>query len=115
MGGPTTGVTFTSTEKFRAANPKVFAAVVKAFDKSFEWINADKRRAAKLYIEMTKEKKLSEDDLTASFSSKDLEFTKVPSRLGKMLDFMYRIGSMKNKPASWKDLFFEEAHGLPGS
>ncbi len=115
MGGPTTGLTFTSNEKFRADNPKVFAAVNKAFDESFAWINSDKRRAAKLYIEMTKEKRLTEDDLTASFSSKDLEFTKVPSRMGTMLEFLHSIGSVKNKPASWKDLFFEEAHGLPGS
>jgi len=28
---------------------------------------------------------------------------------------MYRTGYVKNKPASWKDLFFQEAHGLPGS
>ena len=78
-------------------------------------INADKRRAAALYIEMTKEKKLTEDDLTASFSGKDMEYTKVPSRLGKMVDFMYRTGSIKTKADSWKDLFFEEAHALPGS
>ena len=30
MGGPTTGVTFTSHDKFRAENPKVFAAVTRA-------------------------------------------------------------------------------------
>ena len=47
MGGPTTGVTFTSNEKFRSENPKVFAAVNKAFDESFAWINSDKRRAAR--------------------------------------------------------------------
>jgi len=115
MGGPTTGVTFTSSEKFRSENPKVFAAVGKAFDESFDWINADKRRAAALYIDMTKEKKLTEDELTASFSGKDMEYTKVPSRLGKMVDFMYRTGSIKTKADSWKDLFFEEAHALPGS
>jgi len=115
MGGPTTGLTFTSNEKFRAENPKVFAAVSKAYDESFAWINADKRRAAKLYIEMTKEKRLTEDELTASFSSKDLEYTKVPSRMGRMLEFLHSIGSIKNKPASWKDLVFEEAHALPGS
>jgi NitT/TauT family transport system substrate-binding protein len=115
MGGPTTGVTFTSTEKFRSENPKVFAAVNKAFDQSFAWINADKRRAAKLYIEMTKEKRLTEDDLTQSFSSADMEYTKVPSRVGKLLDFMHATALVKNKPASWKDLFFAEAHGLPGS
>ena len=115
MGGPMTGLTFTSNEKFRSENPKVFAAVTKAFDESFEWINSDKRRAARLYIEMTKEKKLTEDELTASFSSPDLEFTKVPSRMGKMIDFLHKIGSVKSKPESWKDLFFQEAHQLPGS
>jgi len=115
MGGPTTGLTFTSNEKFRADNPKVFAAVNGAFNESFTWINSDKRRAAKLYIEMTKEKRLTEDDLTASFSSADLEFTKVPSRMGTMIEFLHSIGSVKNKPASWKELFFEEAHALPGS
>jgi NitT/TauT family transport system substrate-binding protein len=115
MGGPTTGLTFTSNEKFRSENPKVFAAVTKAFDESFDWINSDKRRAAKLYIEMTKEKKLTEDDLTQSFSGKDIEFTKVPSRVGKMVEFLHSIGAVKNKPASWKDLFFQEAQELPGS
>ena len=57
----------------------------------------------------------AEDDLTQSFSGKDIEFTKVPSRVGKMVEFLHSIGSVKNKPASWKDLFFQEAQELPGS
>jgi len=92
-----------------------FAAVTRAFEDSFEWINADKRRAAKLYVAMTKEKKLTEDELTASFSGKDMEYTKVPSQVGKLVDFLYRTGSVKTKALSWKDLFFPEAHALPGS
>jgi len=115
MGGPTTGVTFTSYEKFRADNPKTFAAVNKAYDEALDWINADKRRAARLYIEMTNERKLTEDDLTLTFSSTDMEYTKVPSRLGKIVDFLHRVGFVKSEPASWKDLFFQEAYGLPGS
>ncbi|MDX2158234.1 MAG: ABC transporter substrate-binding protein [Hyphomicrobiaceae bacterium] len=115
MGGPNTGLTFTSSEKFRKENPKVFAAVSKAFDESFEWINSDKRRAAKTYIEMTKEKRLTEDELTAVMNTKDLEYTKVPSRVMKMLDFLHGIGSLKSKPESWKDPFFPEVHALPGS
>jgi hypothetical protein len=43
MGGPTTGVTFTSHEWFRAENPKPFAAVTRAFEEPCQWINADKR------------------------------------------------------------------------
>jgi NitT/TauT family transport system substrate-binding protein len=115
MGGPTTGLTFTSTDKFRNENPKVFAAVVKAYDEAIAWVNADKPRAARLYIEMTKDKNLDEGELAALMASKDLEFTKTPSNVGKMIEFMHRVGLVKSKPASWKDLFFPEAHGLPGS
>ena len=115
MGGPTTGLNFISSEKFRKDNPKVFAAVAKAYEESFEWINSDKRRAAKLYIEMTKEKKLTEDELLATFNSPDLIFTRTPMNVAKIMDFMHRVGSVKTKAASWKDMYFEEAHGLPGT
>lgn len=115
MGGPNTGLTFTSNEKFRRENPKVFAAVSKAFDESFEWVNSDKRRAARTYIELSKEKRLTEDELFATMSTPNLEYTKVPMRVYKMLDFLHRIGSLKTKPESWKDVFFPEVHSLPGS
>jgi NitT/TauT family transport system substrate-binding protein len=29
--------------------------------------------------------------------------------------FMAAVGTIKVKPASWKDYFFPEAYGLPGS
>jgi hypothetical protein len=77
-------------------------------------INADKRRAARLYIETTKEKRMSEDDLFALFNT-SMEYTKTPHNVAKMVDFLHSIGSVKTKPASWRDLFFPEAHGLPGS
>ncbi len=115
IGGSMTGLTFTSNEKFRKENPKVFEAVNKAFDELFEWANADKRRTAKLFIEMTKEKRLSEDDVFALLNSKDIEFTKVPNKVGTVVSFMHKIGMVKTKPESWKDLFFPEAHNLPGS
>jgi NitT/TauT family transport system substrate-binding protein len=115
MGGPTTGLVFTASEKFHAENPILFAAVSKAFDEGLDWVNADKRRAAKLYIAMTNEKKLNEDELTTIISGKDMQYTRVPNRVGKLIDFMHRTGFVRNKPSSWKDLFFDEAHGLPGS
>ena len=115
MDGPFCGLTFTSNEKFRKENPKVFAAVSKAFDESFEWINADKQRAAKRYIELSGEKRMTESELTKLFSSADMEFTKVPKNVGKMVDFMHSIGTVKTKADSWKDLFFPEVHSLPGS
>jgi NitT/TauT family transport system substrate-binding protein len=115
MGGPLSGLLFVSTEKFRTESPKAFAAVLAAYDEALAWINADKRRAASLFLQISKERKLTEDDMYAIMTSPDLEFTKTPSRVGPVLDFMARIGSLKSRPESWRDVFFSEAQGLPGS
>lgn len=115
MGGPTTGINFVSTEKFRRENPKVFAAVAKAYEESFDWIKADKKRAAALYVELAKEKRMTVDELAALMATPDLEYTRVPSNVGKVLDFMHRVGLIKNKAESWKDLYFPEAQALNGN
>ena len=38
----------------------------------------------------------------------------VPEATMKQAEFMVDVGTIKVKPASWKDYFFPEAHGLPG-
>jgi hypothetical protein len=30
-------------------------------------------------------------------------------------NFMHRVGLLKLKPESWKDVFVSEVHGLPGN
>lgn len=115
MGGEVSNLVFVTTDKFRKENPKVYEAVTAALDSAIDWTNADKRRAAKFYIEVTREKKLSEDDIVAIISAPGFDFTKVPKKTFDFAAFMHRIGSLKNKPDSWKDLYFPEAHGLPGS
>jgi len=114
MGGEVTNLVFVTTENFRAANPKVYGAVVAALDEAIAWTNADKRRAAKLYMEMTKEKKLTEDDVVAIISAPGFDFTKVPKRTFKFAEFMHSIGTLKTKPEDWRDLYFAEAHVLGG-
>ena len=114
MGGEVSNLVFVTSEKFRTANPNVYGAVVAALDEAIAWTNADKRRAAKLYMEMTKEKKLSEDDVVGIISAPGFDFTKVPKKTFKFAEFMHRIGTLKTKPESWKDLYFAEAHGLGG-
>jgi len=115
MGGEVTNLLFVTTENFRTANPQVYGAVVAALDEAIAWTNADKRRAAKLYIEMAKEKKLTEDDVVAIISAPGFDFTKVPKKTFKFAEFMHRIGSLKAKPESWRDLYFAEAHQLGGN
>ena len=42
-------------------------------------------------------------------------FTLEPHRILVTAEFMHRIGRIKLKPSGWKDLFFENVHGLNGS
>jgi NitT/TauT family transport system substrate-binding protein len=35
--------------------------------------------------------------------------------LMKHVEFMHKVGRLKHKPSSWKDMFFAEAHDLKGS
>jgi len=78
------------------------------------FVTTEKFRAAKLYMEMTKEKKLTEDDVVAIISAPGFDFTKVPKKTFKFAEFMQHIGALKTKPESWKDLYFSEAHSLAG-
>jgi NitT/TauT family transport system substrate-binding protein len=115
MGGTTTGLNFVSNEKFRSENPKVFGAVFKAYVEAIDWINSDQLRAAGLYLEISKEKRLTAEELVVSMREKNMEYTRVPANVGKIADFMHKVGLLKSKPASWKDMYFAEAHDLPGT
>ena len=43
------------------------------------------------------------------------EWTMTPKKVMAYADFMSRNGLIPARPESWKDLFFPEIHGLPGS
>ena len=67
------------------------------------------------YLKLTHDKKNSADDLVAMMTDPDIEYTTTPANLMKHVEFMYRVGRLKHLPASWKDLFFAEAHDLNGT
>jgi NitT/TauT family transport system substrate-binding protein len=114
LGGPATAVVIATSTKFREANPKLYKAFYDALDEAIRTINADKRAASKVYLEQAKDTKNSVDDIYAMISAADYAYTLTPQKVGKTADFMYKIGSIKTKPASWQELFFPEVHGLPG-
>jgi NitT/TauT family transport system substrate-binding protein len=112
-GGPVTSLNFVSTEQFRTANPVTFEAVVAAFDEAIEWINADKRRAAEFYLTVAKEA-MQLEDLVQIIGAPDYIYGKTPHGIGKSMNLMFKTGTIKSKPQSWKDMFFAEAQKLPG-
>jgi len=114
LGGPATAVVIAASTKFRDANPKLYKAFYDALGEAIRGINADKRAAAKVYLEQAKDTKNSVDDIYAMINASDYAYTLTPQKVGKTADFMFKIGTIKTKPASWSELFFPEVHGLPG-
>ena len=113
-GGPHTFNVVWASQKFADANPKTYAAFVKAFDGAIATINKDKKAAAELYIKITKTKE-TQAAIENMLDDPNIEFTTTPKNVMKYADFMYRIGIIKSKPESWKVMFFPNAHGLPGN
>lgn len=114
LGGPATFNVVWTTTKFHDENPKVYAAFVAALDEATAMINGDKRAAAQTYLRISKDKD-SEDDILKLLNDPEIRYTTTPNNVMKYVDFMYKIGSIKVKPDSWKDMFFQNAHALPGS
>ncbi|WP_235893187.1 hypothetical protein [Pelomicrobium methylotrophicum] len=114
LGGPHTLNSLYTSSKFRDANPRIYKAVVAALKEAIETINRDKRAAAQLYVEEERSK-LSSDFVYQILASPDFIVTATPQGIMKFADFLHRTGSIKNRPGSWKDVYFPEIHDLPGS
>ncbi|HEY2183895.1 MAG TPA: ABC transporter substrate-binding protein [Xanthobacteraceae bacterium] len=112
-GGAVTGLNLVSTEQFRKANPTTYESVVAAYDEAIDWINSDKRRAAQFYLDISKDK-MPLDDLVQILMAPDYIFGKTPHGIGAAMNMMYKTGTIRTKPQSWKDMYFPETHQLPG-
>ena len=55
------------------------------------------------------------DEVVQIISDPRYPYSVTPRAMMKWADFMYRVGRNKVAAKSWKDLFFPNAHGLPGS
>jgi len=114
LGGPATFNVVWTTSKFHDENPKVYAAFVAALDDATAQINADKRKAAETYLRISKDKD-SLDDILKMLNDPEIRYTTTPNNTMKYVDFMHKVGSIKVKPASWKEMYFPNAQTLSGS
>lgn len=114
LGGPATFNVFYGTKQFHDANPKLYGVFLKAFEEATAIINRDKRAAADTYLRLSKNKS-SPEVILKILDDPQVSFSQTPQNLTKFSDFLFRIGTIKQKPNSWKDLFFPEVHHLEGS
>lgn len=115
MGGSTTFTMLSTTTAFRANNPTVYNSVSKALSEAVVFILAHKEEAAGLLLTSSGDGGFSQPEIVEVLNDPSVKFTTTPENIMKYAEFMHGIGSIQNRPASWKDFFFPETHGSPGS
>ncbi|MEW6332957.1 MAG: ABC transporter substrate-binding protein [Thermodesulfobacteriota bacterium] len=110
--GPINFNVVATTTKFYNANPKAYGAYLAALQEATDLINKDKRAAAETYIRVTKDKS-SVDAILKIMTAPGNEYNvgRTPDGDMRIVDFMYRIGSIKVKAESFSDLLFPGQKG----
>jgi NitT/TauT family transport system substrate-binding protein len=114
LGGPITISNCFAKQSFVDANPLKVKAFIAAEDEASEMVANDPKAAAEIYLRVTKEK-LTLDELVGIIKQPGAIFSATPQRTMLWADYMYRIGLIKKKPASWKDFTFPMIYDRAGS
>jgi NitT/TauT family transport system substrate-binding protein len=106
-----TGLSFNviaTTGKFRTQNPRLYGVFLAALKEATDFINADKKRAAAIYLKASGDK-MPVDELTGILDDPAIRYTMRLEGIGPFVDFMAKTGTLKSPPADWRDMFFPEA------
>src|SRR5262245_21761463 len=114
LGGRASALVVVTTTRFHDANPKLYTAFLAAQKDAIDAINKDKKKAAQDYLDIAQDRKNTVDDILAVISDKDYAFTLLPEKVFKTAVFMGKVGTVKDPPAKWQELFFPDIHSLPG-
>ncbi|HZY12931.1 MAG TPA: ABC transporter substrate-binding protein, partial [Beijerinckiaceae bacterium] len=114
LGGRASALVVVTTTKFHDANPNLYKAFLAAEKEAIDTINKDKRKAAQDYLDIAQDRKSTLDEIFNVINDKDYAFTLLPEKVFKTAVFMGKVGTVKDPPAKWQELFFPDIHGLPG-
>lgn len=115
MGGSTTFTMLSTTKRFRDENPVIYRAVIRALEDANARIEASPREAAEILMASTPDSGFTVEETVAMLEDPAVTFTTTPENVHTYAKFMHDIGSISQRPASWKDVFFPEIHSAPGS
>ena len=113
-GGPLSNAVVFGRRKFVEENPKTTQAIVAALEEADRLIRDDPKKAAELYLAMTKEK-LTPDELVEIMKQPGVVFSTTPYATMLQAEQIAKAGVLKTRPKDWKEFFFPFVHGQPGS
>jgi NitT/TauT family transport system substrate-binding protein len=114
VGGPHTFNLIWTTSKFREANPKTYNAFLAGLKEAIDNINADKKKYARVFVEFDRSK-LAVEFIEEMMNMPEIRYTMAPEGTMKFATFLHKVGSIKEAPSAWTDMFFPEVHQLPGN
>ncbi len=114
FGGHHTFNVVWATAKLYEGEPKVVQAFLSALRIAMKEINDDPAGAAALWVKADKSK-LTPAQAEKIIRDPDNKWTMTPERIMTVADYMSRSGMIPVKPKTWKDMFIDAIHDLPGS
>jgi NitT/TauT family transport system substrate-binding protein len=114
FGGPHTFNVVWGTAKLYEGEPKIVQAFLSALRIAMKEINDDPAAAAALWVKADKSK-LTPEQALKIIRDKDNTWTMTPQKVMVVADYMGRVGMVPATPTSWKDMFIDAVHDLPGS
>lgn len=114
LGGPASATVLYATEKFRSENPKTYRAFLLALDEAAKYIAANPEGAADIFLRVG-QSNIDRKLLLSIIRDPQVQFKLTPQNTLTLAQFMHRVGAIKNKPASAKDYFFDDAHNAQGN
>jgi NitT/TauT family transport system substrate-binding protein len=115
IGGPPTQGRFFTTTRFAEANPKVIETVRAASKEAQDFIRQNTKAAVDIYKEITGDKTSPEDLLEWLKQPGMMEWNLEPQGTMKFAEHLYKVGTLKTQPKSWKDFYLPIAHDLNGN
>jgi NitT/TauT family transport system substrate-binding protein len=110
-----TSVVVWASARFHDPNPKLYAATAQAFEDAIDWINAHPHEAAEIYVAREPQKNGVDWVEHIIRDPANIHYSATPRGLQTHAEFMHAVGTLKNKPENWKDLFWENMANKDGS
>jgi len=108
-------VVMSAGARFREGSPKLYAATAAAFEEAIGFIHQNVQDSAKIYVAREPQKRELAWIEKMIADGNLVQFSATPRGTMKHAEFMHAAGTLKNKPDSWKDLFWDNMWGKDGS
>ena len=114
LGGPSSATALYATEKWVRENPKTYRAFLHALVEAAQLASTNPEAAADAYLRVNRNS-IDRALLVKVLKDPKVQFKVAPQNTLGLARFLHQVGAIRNKPASWRDYFFDHPALASGS